>query len=76
MVHNGKHRWAMSWPGNFCMCCGADDVTESAICCPTCTMPLCPEEEGIVPFKLCEWHERERNIPCPCTKEHEDGWRM
>lgn len=34
-----KHRWKLSWPGNFCLDCGIDDPFESQealIDCPDC----------------------------------------
>ena len=38
-----KHKWKMSWPGNYCLKCGASDPTEEALAdgvglidCPHC----------------------------------------
>ena len=33
----GAHRWAMSWPGNFCLECGSEDPMEQ--CVSGCTCP-------------------------------------
>lgn len=27
----GKHKWKLSWPGNFCLACGMDDPVELAV---------------------------------------------
>jgi hypothetical protein len=37
-----KHRWALSWPGNYCKDCGMDEPIESAICCPDCLFDYPP----------------------------------
>lgn len=76
MKHEGKHRWAMSWPGNYCVCCGQDDIIESAICCPNCEWAPFDGTEVEPSPKLCAQHQALANMKCPCTKEHEDGWRM
>lgn len=79
--HEGKHRWAMSWPGNYCVCCGQDDIIEAAICCPHCIFdyPGPKDDWSIyVPKQpnLCAEHKALVEIKCPCQKEHEDGWRV
>jgi hypothetical protein len=76
MVHeNGQHNWAMSWPGNYCICCGNDDGIESAICCPNCQFDYPGKGDDwqtYVPkaLLLCVEHQALTNIKCPCTKEH------
>lgn len=31
-----EHRWALSWPGNYCIACGEEDPMEAGLCCPDC----------------------------------------
>jgi hypothetical protein len=67
-VHkDGQHRWLMGWPGNFCLCCGLDDVIETAICCEDCTFPFDdPSEDRPISDHMCEYHKNLLCRPCPC----------
>jgi hypothetical protein len=71
VMHDGKHRWAMSWPGNYCVCCGQDDVIEEAICCPDCHFDYPGPNDDFStylpkPPVLCAEHQERANRPCPC----------
>lgn len=60
-----QHRWAQSWPGNYCRDCGFDDPWESAIVCRKCYMPCSPEEEAKDPIpRFCSEHAALIAEPC------------
>ena len=53
-----EHAWAMSWPGNFCTHCGAEDAMENAIgegwYDPMSETWGAPEQKELV--ELCQQH--------------------
>jgi hypothetical protein len=68
------HRWS-GWPGAWCLDCGCECNLESAICCPDCYVPSCPEEEAKDSVtRLCPEHlSTQEATDCtePGSKRHD-----
>lgn len=61
-----EHRWANSWPGNYCLDCGMGDPIEEAIICAYCYIPG-PEDEN-QEMKLCYYHNMLASKECSKKK--------
>ena len=71
------HVWKRSWPGNFCVECGADDPIELAISCPDCIFDYPGPNDDFKayvpkPPKLCPAHQELVDDHCPATQAAED----
>lgn len=56
-----RHKWHMSWPGNTCVRCGADDPVEQ--CMGICDLAP-PDENGYPDPRKCPEHSKPEYWEC------------